>query len=260
MRKLLKKKVNVFGKGIPVFAFVILGLALVSAALIPLWGTITGLVTVSQGLFLDGLEWDKADNIVYSASLTSLDAKMISSGHYLDNQADVDATVYLKTTCLGGGDDCGDIGITTDTVGLSTRRATDAVDAIVDASLNGNIVTLTADDTTYVDNKNYASEARIVILGEDVGVTTLSDLVNMSWNVDVNSGYIAHVDVIVEAGDGTDALVFEYANVNNIAGAYPIKDGLDTFGVRGFVYAVSSTTVVIVYSPGTNIFGKSLFT
>jgi len=48
MRKLLKKKVNVFGKGIPVLAIFVLGIALVSAALIPFWGTITGSVVVES--------------------------------------------------------------------------------------------------------------------------------------------------------------------------------------------------------------------
>jgi hypothetical protein len=44
----LKKKVNMFGKTIPVFAFVILGLALVSAALVPyLSNAVTGNVTVN---------------------------------------------------------------------------------------------------------------------------------------------------------------------------------------------------------------------
>ena len=49
MKKLLKKKVNVFGKGIPVFAIVILGLALVSAALVPyLSGLVIGNIEVAS--------------------------------------------------------------------------------------------------------------------------------------------------------------------------------------------------------------------
>ena len=49
MKKLLKKKVNVFGKGIPVFAIVILGIALVGAALAPyLSGMVTGNVSVES--------------------------------------------------------------------------------------------------------------------------------------------------------------------------------------------------------------------
>ncbi len=49
MKKLLKKKVNIFGKGIPVFAIVILGMALVSAALVSyLSGMVIGTVTASS--------------------------------------------------------------------------------------------------------------------------------------------------------------------------------------------------------------------
>jgi len=47
----MKKKVNVFGKSIPVLAIFVLGIALVSAALITSWGTITGLVTVEGPVF-----------------------------------------------------------------------------------------------------------------------------------------------------------------------------------------------------------------
>ncbi len=49
MRKLMKKKVNVFGKGVPVLAIFILGIALVSAALVPyLSNAITGNVVVDS--------------------------------------------------------------------------------------------------------------------------------------------------------------------------------------------------------------------
>ncbi len=59
----MKKKVNVFNKGIPVFVFAFLGLVLVSAALVPyISNTITGFVTVSQPLTLkigtDGSNWE----------------------------------------------------------------------------------------------------------------------------------------------------------------------------------------------------------
>ncbi len=235
MKKLLKKKVNVFGKGIPVFAIVILGLALVSAALIPYWGIITGSVVVNQGLFLDEKAWDTP--IGYSESLTSLDAKMITSGHYLDNQADVDAIVYLKTTCVGGDDSCAGVPISTDTIGLSTKWSTEA-DAFANASMAGGVVTLIADKFSNVDWSS--SEARITINAEDVGVTTLNDLLTMSWSVDVVSGYIAHVDVLIDTtGDGKadDALVFEFDKILDGCGTglnYP-NGAIDTFGDNGIV-------------------------
>ncbi len=80
MKKLLKKKVNVFGKGIPVFAIVILGLALVSAALLPYFGKITGLVTVtSQGLLVDGLSYPDSQNAIVEewddSTFTSLEER-----------------------------------------------------------------------------------------------------------------------------------------------------------------------------------------
>ena len=241
IRKTLSKKVNVFGKGIPVFAFVILGLALVSAALIPYWGVITGLVTVNQGLTVDGGNWDTVITEP-AVTMTSLDAKMISSGHYLDNQADVDATVYLKTTCVGGGDSCVSVPISTDTIGLSTKWSTKA-DAFADASMAGGVVTLIADKFSDVDWSS--SEARIVILGKDVGITTLDELLTMSWNVDVVTGYIAHVDVILDTdgdGDSDDALVFEAAKVDptncELATAYPTG----TQNTLGRVSIIDSTS------------------
>lgn len=61
MKKLLKKKVNVFGKGVPVLAIFVLGIALVSAALVPyLSGVITGLVTADSPMKMeihDGTNW-----------------------------------------------------------------------------------------------------------------------------------------------------------------------------------------------------------
>ena len=101
MKKLLKKKVNVFGKGIPVFAIVILGLALVSAALIPYWGIITGSVIVNQGLFLDGKAWDTIITETWNnEEFTSLESKTFVGVHYLDNGASVDAEVDLVRNCV----------------------------------------------------------------------------------------------------------------------------------------------------------------
>jgi len=95
----MKKKVNVFGKAVPMFAFVILGLALVSAALIPYWGTITGLVTVSQGLFLDGETYESTITETWEP-FTSLESKTFLDAHYLNNTADVDTEVTLDYTCM----------------------------------------------------------------------------------------------------------------------------------------------------------------
>ncbi len=212
MKKLMKKKVNIFGKTIPVFAIFILGMALVSAALITSWGTITGNVTVSQGLFLDDQVWD-AGVIEYSESLTSLEAKTVSSEfHYLKNTANVDATVTLDTKCTNPG-----------TGGC--EETTSTTEYLL-SSVGGTV----------------PNENRIHIRASDIGITTLSDLDSISWDVNVLSGYIAHVDVIIDKnGDGLrdDALVFEYAKVDPNRcelTPYPI-DSFNTFGDSGIVDA-----------------------
>ncbi len=85
-------------------------------------------------------------------------------------------------------------------------------------------------------------EKRIVLDG-----MPLADFNTMSWDVDVDAGYIAHVDVIIDidgnletTGD-VDALVFEYAKVDPFIGCdegignYPTGDDINTFGDKGIV-------------------------
>jgi len=98
MKKLLKKKVNVFGKGIPVFAIVILGLALVSAALVPyLSGMVTGTVNVESPLELT----------VGSEEVTwSVDAENafneIRQDFVLKNNAGTDVSAIVETNITSG--------------------------------------------------------------------------------------------------------------------------------------------------------------
>jgi hypothetical protein len=101
MKKLMNKKVNLFGKGIPVFVIAILGMALVTAALLPYFGKITGLVTVTgQGLLVDGLSMPASDSIEDTyEDFTSLEAKTFVTMHNLTNEADVDAEVDLDDAC-----------------------------------------------------------------------------------------------------------------------------------------------------------------
>jgi hypothetical protein len=101
MKKLMNKKVNLFGKGIPVFVIAILGMALVTAALLPYFGKITGLVTVTgQGLLVDGLSMPASDSIEDTyEDFTSLEAKTFVTLHNLTNEADVDAVVNLDDAC-----------------------------------------------------------------------------------------------------------------------------------------------------------------
>lgn len=111
IKRLREKKVNLFGKKVSVFAIALMSLALVSAALLGYFGIITGNVTVSQGLFVDGLPWDEADDISYSATTTSLENPVILSVHYLDNKADIDAEVNFDYHCSATVENCD--GITT---------------------------------------------------------------------------------------------------------------------------------------------------
>jgi len=109
MKKLLKRKVNILGKSIPMFVIALLGVALVSAALISYFGSITGNVIVDQGLFLDGNDWDDSITEVWS-DFTSLEAMTFVSAHSLENSADVNAEVELDRTCSEtSGDGCEDI-------------------------------------------------------------------------------------------------------------------------------------------------------
>ena len=89
---------------------------------------------------------------------------------------------------------------------------------------------------------NEDCEKRIIIDElSDFGITTLSDLDTISWDVDVDAGYIAHVDVILDTtgnGEADDALVFEYAKVDPArceVKPYPIANEIDTFGDSGIV-------------------------
>lgn len=70
MKKFLNKKVNMFGKAVPVFAFVILGLALTSAALVPyISNVVTGTVSVEAPLELKISENNSTwvDDITFTA-------------------------------------------------------------------------------------------------------------------------------------------------------------------------------------------------
>ncbi|MDP3918984.1 MAG: hypothetical protein Q8Q35_03735 [Nanoarchaeota archaeon] len=94
---------------------------------------------------------------------------------------------------------------------LSTIVSTEP-GAVADASIDLGIVTLVAEKFSTDDWT--ASEARIVISAEDVGVEKLSDLETITWDANVISGYIPHVDVIIQVDESEDALVFEAAKVN----------------------------------------------
>jgi len=116
MTKIHKRKVNVFGRKIPVLliaAIIVVGLA--TAALIPYFGQITGKATVSQGLEVDNHTYQ--DSVVESwngNSFTSLEERTYVTMHELENYANVSASVYLNDNCGTGlsGNDCNGVNVT----------------------------------------------------------------------------------------------------------------------------------------------------
>ena len=183
MRKLLKKKVNVFGKGIPVFVFVILGLAVVTAALLPYFGKITGLVTVNQGLLVDGLSMPESGNIQYSTTLTSLEEKTVSSGlHYLKNTAAVVGVVKLNSVCSAIGDGCGDT-LTTKVFKLSIP-AQSAPNLVQDRVTAKGAITLEAITTLsfdYMLTTTTSGNSPYFVLELDTNSDSVADKWAISW-------------------------------------------------------------------------------
>lgn len=81
----MKKKVNMFGKTIPVFAFVILGLALVSAALVPyLSNTVTGNVIVDYAAEVNLAKLNTAKDYTEYTAPVNLDNDISEEGWVSD--------------------------------------------------------------------------------------------------------------------------------------------------------------------------------
>ena len=116
----MKKKVNIFGKKISVFVIALFAVAIVSAALISYFGVITGSMTVSQGLKVDGKPWDTTE-LTYGEDFTSLESKVFASAHRLSNDASVDAEVDLVYDCVTG--NCG-LDVTTNYYETNLRQGT----------------------------------------------------------------------------------------------------------------------------------------
>ena len=185
MKKLMKKKVNVFGKKLPVFMIALLGIAVVSAALITSWGTITGLVTVSRGLKLDGFNWDSTDASLTQTwdSFTSLEEKTLSSTvHYLDNTATVDAEFGLTTACTDNGAvNCdGDVETT--------------VEYLLDSDL------IVWDDSTGYNNAGFEEGREVITIILPEG-TTLGNMGDIDFDEYVNNGYPASVNILLDVND-----------------------------------------------------------
>ena len=100
IKKLTSKKVNVFGKGIPLFVIALLGLVVVSAALLPYFGKITGSAVVTQGLLVDHQSMPNSGNLVDAYDdFTSLESPVYVNMHELENNANVQANGNITSTC-----------------------------------------------------------------------------------------------------------------------------------------------------------------
>ena len=98
MKNIFKKKVNVFGKSIPVLAIFVLGIALVSAGLLTHYGQIQQDVDVQQAVTLDG---DNCDgNVCEESSTPTFNGDVLVSEVYsVENIADTPRSVELVTSC-----------------------------------------------------------------------------------------------------------------------------------------------------------------
>jgi len=70
------------------------------------------------------------------------------------------------------------------------------------------------------------SSDRVVV--EVESGSTLGDLASISWDEYLDYGYAPHVDVIIDTGEGSDALVFEYAYNTSEGSVRP--EGQPTYG------------------------------
>ena len=201
----MKKKVNVFGKKLPVFVIAIFAMVLVSAALLPYFAQLTGLVTVDQGLTWDGENWDA--DLVFDFNdevTTSLDEETFTSPHYLENTADVDAEFSLVTTCAGTTEDC-------------NAGTPEGINWYYEYNL--------------LAEGDQGTEDRVTVLPTE-SFDTLFELNTISWDANVLAGYMPHVDVFLDNGK---TLIFEGAKSTDgvwCDATTPYPDGeLTTFGV-----------------------------
>ena len=173
----MKKKVNVFGKGVPVFVIVLLGLAIVSAALLPYFGKITGLVTVSQGLLVDGLSVQTGSGNIQDSydSFTSLQNPTYVLPHELENHASVQANGSITSDCstLNTTNDCSDVDYRAveyfDNAGANfsgyttpscTTTISGGIQTAIDAATTGDVICV--DTGTYAEDVNINKDITLV--------------------------------------------------------------------------------------------------
>ncbi|MCK5321355.1 hypothetical protein KAJ38_02145 [Candidatus Pacearchaeota archaeon] len=117
MKKLMKKKVNMFGKEFSVFALVMVAMVtFASAALLTYYGSVTGLVTASQSVLVDGQDYNTPISNDYNVTAGG---SVSDCGHDLKNHAEIPADVSLATTCASPTETTGTCaGVTTEVYGI----------------------------------------------------------------------------------------------------------------------------------------------
>ena len=194
-------KMKITSKNLGILFAALLAVGLVSATLITYYGKVTTTVDVNRAVVLTGD--DCVDNAC-TESLTMAGGETVVTNEYTaESQTSVDGQVEV-----------------------------DAVPSDVCLTANTNYK-LHAEGTN-------PREQRVRIEASDAGLTDLDNLTSIAFTQDVQAGYIGHVDVIVETSTGTDALVFEYAKVDESdcddAADYP-SGVVNTFGDKGIVDA-----------------------
>ena len=204
---------------------IILGIALVSASIFTYLYMTTQSVTVQNSLSVNGQPVDSAVLLDSYSIFNGWEQKKSSNAYVITNVANRNLKVTLTTPSEEG------ITNSYDTIGLSTKWSSNE-NALADAVSNGDSVTLTANE--HAVDWSDASEARITIDAKDVGIETLNDLNSISWDANVITGYLPHVDVFLENGE---TLVFEFAKTNPLScDVTPYPTGiLNTFGTNGIV-------------------------
>ena len=93
----MKKKVNVFGKKLPVFMIALFAIGLASAALLSYYGVITGTFVAAQSVLVDGNNWNVG--VTDEISESAPGGEEFCFKHFLKNDASVSTNVTFEDDC-----------------------------------------------------------------------------------------------------------------------------------------------------------------
>jgi len=245
MKKLLKKKVNVFGKEISVFVIALLGIAVVSAALVSYYGQITQTVTIASGVTFTG--GNCVGNPVECTEDVSLSACESDESEIYTVDSSTSAVVPLSILTDKSPDEDG--------VDASTEFLLDATEIPWDDSPG----------VGYIGADFAAGREYVTVLTPGM---TLDELDSLVFEQMVLSGYPASVNILLDVnGDGVfdskkdltdglltsgedDVLKIEWA-YNGVRPPFPYTDAGDYdrwFDVFDDVDIIDGTTNAWLYS------------